>query len=389
MKLVMACCCVELTPPQREQCIELAERVQDWGTVISHARKHFVAPLVARHLKPLPTVPEAVKEQLARLEHKQLKKSLLMLSEIKQLNAFFRADQPVIYFKGLGFSSRFYGHISLRKCRDIDLLMPKEAIAELVPRLLQAGYKLSGMPAGLERSSQKLRRFCLLVPVVCVISPRGVMIEIHRRIDWLQALFPIPDNCLFAHAETERIGDVAIPVLNDRWLIIHLFSHHSKHFWSQLFWITDVSLLMQHPGIDWEEIKQTACQFGLETQLSSGMLIANKLFGTPIPAPMARDQAFLGYGLSYANESLQRLARYGSADESRHWTNPVSQMLWTWRLQNRWRYKLRLLRWILSPTPLDFEFCSVHEKFVFLYYLVRPVRWTCNLSRALLGRKSG
>lgn len=384
MQLVMLCCRLAWSDEHQQQGHALAQQVTDWPLLLKLARQHFVAPLVARHLTQLPDVPASTADTLRGLANHTLKRSLLMLAELARLLRHDSVGTSARSLKGLGLGAWLYDNIWLRSCRDIDLLLPAERIAELVPVLQAEGYTLNnGVPLYL--SGEPLRHYCHRTPVVCLSSPQGIQIELHSSIDWHRGAFPVAVEKLYPQPHREVVQGITLPMLNYHWLVPYLFFHHAKHFWSQLNWITDASLIMQRSDIDWQTVHRTAQDYGLVAALSSGMLLAHRWLGTAIPEPLASDPQFLACGetlAEVANRRLNSKLKIGTI-----WEQPINYLRWMFHVQPCWRYRLRMLRCMASPTAADYLQYHVGDRLAFLYYLTRPFRLLYTALRTWLARK--
>ena len=344
----------------------LAENVRDWDSLLNLAREHRVLPMLFSQLADMgPAVPRAVEEQLRAEYHRNIFHNMSNAAElIALLKAFDRHAIPVIPLKGVVLGASIYGTLNARPAGDLDLLIHHRDLARAMAVLLERGCKLKtplradGTPVYPNTYEYSFER-----------PMDGMVIEIRWRLteprfgsnlgmDWV---WPLRRTAMLAGAE--------VPNLSPEITLLMLCMHGSKHTWSRLIWICDIAqLLASSPGLDWNEVNQTAKRFGLWRTLALGVVMGHRVAGAAVPPAILRPFE--------SDATVRRLARHiqetlfdapGSLPQGRM---PYAFQLLGFRDRVRWFLSLDFLR----PKESDRSALQLPPSLDALYYLVRPVR---------------
>lgn len=251
-------------------------------TFAAAARHHFVSPLVLEKLGPT-QLARAECEALQRLSldaGQMARRSLLIAAALSELHRDHLAPLGIDYvtFKGVSLASRYYGRLALRACRDLDLLVDRPAIPPLVTRLLDAGYAFSNtfVPAsGHGALGNYIDALAYLTSEFSLVSPTGVVVEIHSRMDLTGPGFA--PRRLLAHPEHCAVAGTEVPVLPTEDLFPFICYHHSRHRWSRLHWLADLTAIMNHPSFDAERVRHRARRTGLARLVDDCMALPDTL----------------------------------------------------------------------------------------------------------------
>jgi hypothetical protein len=153
-------------------------------------------------------------------------------------------------------------------------------------------------------------------------------------------------------------------------LLLVLAVHGSKHSWSRLEWVCDVSqLLATSPGLDWQEVWRQAVGLGVSRMLLLALRLARDLLGAALPEEMR--------ARAYGDAAVGALARRVSARFYRgEVIEPgiVDYCLFHLRARERWRDRMQYIaRRVTSTTWEDWATLSLPSRLFPLYYVLRPV----------------
>ncbi|WP_282041737.1 nucleotidyltransferase domain-containing protein [Halomonas alimentaria] len=272
---------LELNAEQARAAQAHCQKISDWQAFRHLAAQRFILPLAYRHLRRL-APPSLPVEQLDSMKRQVMSFSLHGLNVMTSLGEVSQTlleplGIPYITFKGPSLAARYYDEPALRFCRDIDILVPRERMAELLARALALGYT-PVVPADLSHDPVSLAFVARYQHVITLRSPRGVVIEFHSRIDNLGTVYA--SRALFERAESVRVGSHEVSVMPTDELFVYICWHHTKHFWSRLHWLVDLDAMQCHPSFDRRRTLACAERHGLGSTVEVCLKMA-ALLGSP------------------------------------------------------------------------------------------------------------
>ncbi|HEX5182619.1 MAG TPA: nucleotidyltransferase family protein [Allosphingosinicella sp.] len=353
----------------------LASGVRDWPAFFEQADHHLVLPLVLNQAAIL--APFWSRDQLAALRRQSGESAALNLRLARTILLLHRTwfePERVRYavVKGIAVASRYYGGIAERSCRDLDLLVDRDAFAATVTYLCGAGFNLCRpfqLPADPRQHARHIEALCDLSREVSFRSPDGDLIDVHHNLDLSGA--DMPTDRLLGRVEHHDMLGAAIPVLRTADLFVYLCYHHSRHAWSRLHWVADLSRVAAAPDFDRDSVLAAARRSGLEKLVAA-------CFEMPalLAAAVRRDAAMPpGLAGGMAGECLTYLVpgtlppllvqHQRSRDRLFRWKRWFEITASEWRRRSGLRRKLRTLGRSMTPSwqaYLDMP-------------LPRPLRW--------------
>ncbi|WP_444677389.1 nucleotidyltransferase family protein [Halomonas sp. E19] len=250
---------IELSDEQKEQALSLCRDVTDWAGVALRARQNLILPLVYRHLRQL---------QPAGLEARELEQMRIAVMTIQQRSMLVMSAQqavlkdlieplgiPAMFFKGPSLAMRYYDEPAIRISRDIDVLVPHNAMVRLLETALQLGY-VPYDPQPLQADPSSLAFLARTQKVITLISPLGVGIEFHQRIVRYASVYDTED--LLTRRDALQLDPLSYPVMPTDELFVYICLHHTKHFWSHLHWLVDLDAIQRHPDFCLESVRRCA-----------------------------------------------------------------------------------------------------------------------------------
>jgi Uncharacterised nucleotidyltransferase len=354
----------ELPPHVLEQARTLLATPLRWDLILRYATAHEVYPLLYRNLRRLgfPGVPTQARTELESLYKINAFRNVHLAEELARvLTLLGGAGIPTIPVKGVTLAESLYGDLSLRVCTDLDILIPREAVAETIGLLLAEGYESElGERSFAEFYSRGGIEYAL------VRYERGFLYLLEPH--WGLLAGPWVDRAaledLWAESCPQAFLGVAAYALSPEWEVLFLAAHAARHRWQGLKWLVDIHELCSRGGIDWEKLAAKAKRLGWDDLLRLTLSTSRRLFSTPIPEEL----------------SLTELPSWLKL----HPTDPPihsSQSLLLLRLLRRPLDKLRYLIYLLLvPMLTDRRLYRLPSHVSFLYYLLRPLRLGCKWS---------
>lgn len=347
-----------------------AEKIEDWERFLRLTQAHRMAPMAFRGLENAAAqVPQAILQRLAAEYERNLCQSVLNASELlKVLDAFGRAQIRAIPFKGIVLAASVYKEPGVRACGDLDLLIRHQDLERATAILLERGFQRLATdpqftPATPECTNENHEE-------ILVRGRDNAIIELRWKLDFVFGRYARGLNLEWAWADRHsvRVTGTDVPDMSPERKLLTLCMHGSRHVWSRLLWICDIAhLVLSATALDWESVAQEARALGLWRPLALGVLLANRMLGTPTDCPLLfsiqQDNTVLKL-TKHFEENLLVAPGMGPAGRI-----PYNVLL----LDSRERLRLLFSSSLLRPNELDraaIPFAGPQP----LYYLVRPIR---------------
>lgn len=270
-------------------------------------------------------------------------RSVILLDDLARLGEVFSRPSllPAIVVKGGALAFTLYPDPSLRPVSDIDILVRKEDLPEVLARLRAAGYQEWGceMAPGLTR---------ILGHHFHLARETGG--SFHLEVHWTLALSEhdrrAPDMAWFwEHTEPLRLPVLSPfltldPTAHLLYLAAHAMLYHGEAE-ADPKWMYDIHLLVEKEGrrIQWEEMAKQASTCGWTEAVLRALQRAAERFGTQVPGEALsvlegrRDPAIA--------DLLERKAARRRKGETA-WERLVSL---------DWMARIALFRGLLFPSP--------------------------------------
>lgn len=241
-----------------------------------------LAPLVTRDLEHL-SIPDAPRARIEAAAKRDAIEALHRIAENKRILDRFTADgvEPVV-LKGWPLSLRLYGDAGLRQGRDLDILIPPEALADCHSALSQLGYR--PMQSGDHRErligSRTLLRECNDLEYFHTANNHCVELAWRAHpVAGFPDMTADPANTRWLQTP---IGHVK--VLTDQAELIYLVLHGMLHMWLRLKWLVDIARLMELRGSDaLEQDVALATELGIGKAMRFSLFLAHMILKTPLP----------------------------------------------------------------------------------------------------------
>lgn len=373
LQLLLLLSRLALSAEQRRAALALCARIDDWSWLARQAEQRFVLPLVYRHLRRLGprNLPAERLEGMRRRCLAIVQHNLHLAAAQRQLvrELLEPLGIPHVFFKGHALAVRYYPEPATRFCRDIDLLVPSERTVDLLEAALQRGYS-PHRPQQLALDRVSLAFAARVQPVITLLSPLGVPIEIHRQIDKTGTIYDSAE--LVANGDALAAGDTRMSVMSTAELFVYACLHHTRHRWSHLHWLVDLDAMQQHPDFDLAEVRACAerrhltatLEASLELHEACSMLEPWRLAHLSDNGRALLEACLLNLQGGRAEELILRRAN----------STPDFAFAWQTNSAHRWWWRAR--GWIdpLRPSYADYHSWPLSPERQWLYLLTRPFR---------------
>ena len=363
--LLLACARKTLEPADQSRIDTLIRQRPSWESVVQLAERHQIVPLLYHGLKD--RGPESVLNHLRERYLASTGQNLRLTRElVKIISHLHSHDIGVIPFKGVELAIRAYGDVSLRQFADLDILIEPSELTPTLKALATLGYKVV---------SQYKWELAL------VQSERSIYLDVH--LSMTSRRFPIRIDLPRLRSRLSPLstpaGEIPSVPVEDLLLISCIqIAKDGLVARCELKKICDVAqLLRSHSGLDWSKLFDEAKGLGCVRVVLLGLKLAHELLDAPLPVDVAT-RIDREPWLDFLSRSI-RDALF--ADD---WDAPADERQikgFHFRARERWRDKLQPLYFqslrSISPGESDWAVIRLPVYLEPLYWLVRPVRLTC------------
>ncbi len=250
----------------------------DWDKLVNAAVYHKLG-IILHHgtaaLDPSP-LPMHLRLLLASRAHKHRTLSRALTAELERLAALFDEQGiPFLAYKGAVAAGLVYVEPHVRAYRDIDLLVPVDAVEAAGDLLRDQGYNCSEPP---ERQ-QWLGESTFEHPD----SPGSV--DLHWSL--VPGYLYIPDRLPYPFEQPRRVATDAasLPTLTAELMLLDFCLQGAKERWSSLCRAVDLAgfIHTQRDNIDWQRLRRLSDDAGLDRVLDAGLGVAAGLFPETVP----------------------------------------------------------------------------------------------------------
>jgi hypothetical protein len=309
--------------PEHVQVVqELNTRALDHAPFLDLVHFHGLSPLLYRHTCEHPELglpASAIAQLWAGWQLNARRNERMSLELFRILDAFENAGIRPICYKGPALAVAALGDLTLREFVDLDVLVPPTDVPAACRILQQMGYRSraavdeSLLPEFIAHRRQYDLEF--------IDAERNILVELHWR---TSARFPVEGTGDW------QCGAWEIPLLGrtvrtlaPTQLLLALLLHGAKHRWVRLASLADVAeLVRMSPAIDWASIASTSERLGCHRRVGTGLLLAGRLLGAPVPAQLLaeleRDTVAIELSASIARGIVTRAAKVGVWQDLRY-----------------------------------------------------------------------
>ena len=279
---------------------------EQWTAVADEAVRQKIAPLAWRRLMLGPArhaIPEPVQQHLRDLYLRSAFRNTLLLREAADIAArLTERGLPVLFLKGVHLAADAYAEPALRSMADIDLMVPRDRLAEVDRMFVTWGWGPLPRP--------DIEAFCRRYPHIAPLHKDGSFpVEVHYSIERPTSPFAIDAHDLWDRARPIDLLGVPVRVLSTEDLLLHLCLHASYHHRfdrAPLKCLLDVAAVAdRHEGeIDWTLLGGRAAEWGASRFAWCTLRLARDLLDAAIP-----EGALEPLGHEQADEDVIRVAR--------------------------------------------------------------------------------
>ena len=337
----------------------------DWDRFLDLAHWHGVTALVWPRLRPLPDLPEPVRQSLAArslyvaARHQVLARELLAICDHLD-----HGGVRALTLKGPALAGRLYADAPVRESSDLDILVEAGAFQASRVALSELGF----VPwQALE--PWQLQWALRQGGEIPFTRPDGVAIDLHVRFGPLWFPGPRALDDLWQRAAAVGIANGRVAALGDEDLLLHTLLHGAKSLWNGLKWLCDLDRLLRRPGVDWASVEQRAGEWNARRMLLWGLSLAHESLQSPVPEPLLTR--------ARADRAIERLTHRTVPCWSHPTAAPgaIEASRLRLLLEERWARRLGAAAELLcKPTLADWQWRPLPRRLNWAHSLLRPAR---------------
>ncbi|HST22436.1 MAG TPA: nucleotidyltransferase family protein [Blastocatellia bacterium] len=256
----------------------------DWPLLVKTANQHGLGPLVFASLKESGLLNVVPKNEIETLRLAYVRASVANRQAFQDLSFFIdrfeREKIPLIILKGGALGVTIYPDIALRPMGDLDLLIAPNTVERATRALIEQGYV-----AYAEMSQGFANRFSVEQGFLRK-GNRPSQIDLHWHAFTTPYYFErIPVEWFWQRTMEISINHRRAFAFSPTAQLLHLSAHYMMHSYRRLIWSYDLALLVArcYEQIDWEDVIESAEEFGLSQVLYEALSEVRKRWGIAIP----------------------------------------------------------------------------------------------------------
>jgi hypothetical protein len=202
-------------------------------------------------------------------------------------------DVRWLVVKGPVLAEDTYPQPDLRAYNDLDLLVPRPKLGQVLTAIEEAGSEL------IDRNWPLLRQ--LRVGEMLLRLSHGTLLDLHwdllNQAAWRQT-FTIPMAEMFDRARSVRLGAARVMTLDATDALLHLGLHGCLSGGNRLVWLKDVERAIASDPPSWDDVVRRARAWGIGPPVALTLKRAAALLGASVPEglpqALAGGKAWLG-----------------------------------------------------------------------------------------------
>lgn len=356
-----------LLPAHIEKLVSLADQGLSWDRIIESAGINRIIILLDKQLRALPqiVVPANAKRRLSEdAEHEQRTQFAIHVHELVLVRRLLekRAARYAL-LKGSAVTTRLYPLNVPRQSVDVDVLVDTPSLEKCVAALLDQGYRVINK----DWDNQTVGALCRFGTVVELLSPAGMVVELHKYLDGTGCVFP--QRLIWNNVEPGAISGEKVSMLRLAVQCLYLCYHHSRHKWGSLHWCVDLRAMLTGGQVDLAEVERFAIRLGLQRVLAEALLLNDNLetIADSGAMPTTVNSLFLS--------DCVRLVSRATGDTTDAEEHEVKQPDFPSRWQEPRAYRQRRFFARIAPGESDFKAIPLPRTLWWSYWLLKPFRY--------------
>jgi len=290
-QLLLCCARTESNNDNQDRIRKLVRNGLDWDYVLQMGKDHSLAPLLYHHLHRHNLdhqIPQSTMDHLHDIYYGNLARNILLYDELNQISECFEGREiPLVVVKGLALAETVYRNVALRPMADVDLLVQKRSLPEVMKTFLKLGFKI--VPQEKPVTIKYMNELHLAKRHENVKHLQSLIINIHWDITAparFRGATKTNTRQMIARAQPTKIANSNVLVMTPEDQILHVIYHATfQHPFIGLLQLCDVAELvkLEDNELDWQSLVKRARNGRTATATYYLLTSAKRLLGAPIP----------------------------------------------------------------------------------------------------------
>ena len=197
--------------------------------------------------------------------------------------------------------------------------------------------------------------------------------QVHLELHWqfaprqFGARFDI--ERLFARSGAIRLGDRDLPALSPEDDFLMLVVHGTKHAWTRLSWIADLTALLRVSALDWDYVRSASRRMRIQRMVRVALILAGWM-GAAVPGEFGQEIRKDSEARAVAEQLRDYIAKLSDPG----WEESAEHRLITATLDSPGDRSAYAARYAVTPTLADWSYLRLPPGLRWLYPAVRLLR---------------
>jgi len=275
----------QLLDSQKQHALELVSNISEWDDFFGLCQHHRLSVLVCQNLRLI--APDVFQQDQFNLsKYSGMHEHLARQAVQKKIgNWFCEKKLAIVAFKSSQLAGQLYVNAFFREARDLDFLVAKVDWLAAVNLLMDKGYIIHHESVEFKQVDDVLiERWLSVTDQVMLVSPEGVLVELHHRLSRWHCEFPVDDTWIWQ--DTWLPDEQGIPLLSAEKIFIYSCYHGTKHYWFRYHWLLDLSLMLERLDLNWKWIEQESKRLGMTRFVAISLRLLMQIKPIEIPSEL-------------------------------------------------------------------------------------------------------
>ncbi|MBL4710636.1 MAG: nucleotidyltransferase family protein [Flavobacteriales bacterium] len=348
-------------------------------SLLTLAKQHRVTMPLAPYFSKIFEAGDAKNQKSLKEFNERIRLNMLKFTQesLQLLQLFDRQNLFCFCLKGPIGAKQIFDDYTAKDSRDIDVLIDESKIEAYIDIIQERGY---APIFDFQQLNTKQKNYFKKVnnQLAFFHKEKKIMLEIHWRLFANDNLLSLSYEELKSKSQTVSIANHSVNTFSDEHLLFYLIAHGAKHKWSKLYWLLEISVLIQKTEFNWLSVVKKAQKLHLERMLFQAFILIQELFNIAPPVNILRSRKIN----QLVNEVKSDIFNRNNSSYQKSIKNYWSILKYKMKLKSDISYKLNYFNFISIQ---DFKTLPMPEQLFGLYYICRPFLWT----RRYLIKKAG
>lgn len=251
--------------------------------LIDALRFHHIPSILATQIRPMTQLPTAVKEAVEVAHLTNSLRQLRYLADLRNLAVLLDGIAvPWIVVKGPAVAQSWFPNRLLRDYLDVDVLVPRQRLGEVLDALESYGAVL--VDRNWPLIAQQMRgELSWALPGGTLLDLHWALVNDRRK----RAIFRLPTDEFLARARTLTSGNIAFRAGSAEDQLIHVAIHALLGGGHRLSWLKDLQLAAA-AGPDWDAVVERSRRWRVAGPVAVMLGRAVDVLGAPVPPAVTR-----------------------------------------------------------------------------------------------------